>query len=426
MLINLALQNIKEKKVRTFIAILSIAIGTASLVIFLGLSNGIKQASFTEIEKRSPLTQITVRPKLEETAVLSFIAKSEENKFTEETVNEIAKIDGIKSIYREIQFNNFASLEIKLLGLSLITDSMIFGLPYEFIQEDISSTNTNIWESSQEPYPALIPRKLLDLYNLTMASSQNLPKISEENLIGKELIIYPNYSTFFPIYNDKTDQVKIEVVGFSDKINLIGVTLPYDIVEKLNLEYTGKTTNTFLELFVETEDASETIEIAQKIENLGYSTEYFQKNLEDVEAKFKYLNNSLGIISGIILLTAALSIVSTFLSTVSERAKEIGLFRALGATRKHIKKIILIEATFIGLLGSILGVMISQILNKVIDKLTIENFSINTFQPETIFLIDTNLIIFAIFFGCLLSIISAYIPAQKASKINPIEALNRI
>ncbi len=394
------------------------------MIVFLGLSNGIEKATFDELEKTSPLTQITVRPNIEKTGVVSFLTKSEEGKLSEESVNQIAKIDGIKEIYTEIQFNNFASLEVQLLGMSLVTDTMVFGVPKNFINKDLKSAES--WQNNTEPYPALIPRKILDLYNLTVASPQNLPPISEDSLLGKELTLYPNYSTFFPITESKNEKIKLEVVGFSDKINLIGITIPDEVVKNLNAKYTKATGTKYLELFVETSDASLTPKVAAEIEKLGYSTYYFQKNLKDVEAKFTYLKNSLGIISLIILLTSAIAIISTFLATVAERTKEIGLFRALGATKNHIKKLILIEAGLTGLFGSLIGTFIGFAGSFLIDHFAIAQFKQTTFSPETIFDISLNLIIFSIFFGTLLSIISAYVPARKAAGISPIEALNRL
>ncbi|MDA1060295.1 MAG: FtsX-like permease family protein [bacterium] len=424
MLTKLALQNIREKKFRTFLASLSIAIGTASLIVFLGLSSGIKSATFEEIEKKSPLTQITVRPKTDDTGVVAFLTRSEEGKLSQESINEISKINGVKKIHPEIQFNNFASLEVSLLGMSLVTDTMVFGVPEEFIQGDLQSPE--IWRKSEEPYPALIPRKILDLYNLTVATPQNLPLMSEESLLGKELILYPNYSTFFPISNDRSKKVKLEVVGFSDKVNLIGVTLSDEIVLELNKKYTDNESGKFLELFVETQDALSTPAIANQIEAMGYNTAYYQKNLKDVEAKFAYLRSSLGIISLIILLTAAIAIISTFLATVAERTKEIGLFRALGATKSHIKRLILIEAGIVGLIGSTIGVILGLLGSKIIDSIGLNQLSQTTFRPDTLFVISPKLIVLTMIFGTLLSVLSAYLPATKAANISPIKALKRL
>jgi ABC-type antimicrobial peptide transport system permease subunit len=418
MLIKLALKNIKLKAFRTFLASLSITIASISLILFLGLSAGIQQASFEELEKKNPLTQITVRPNIEDAGLLSFISRSEEGDLTPETLQKILLIDGVKTVHPEIQFNNFASLEANLLGFSFITDSMLFGVPKEFIEQDLQ--NPELWDQDREPYPCLIPRKLLDLYNMAIAYPQGLPTISEESLLGKELSLYPNYSSFFPGMNEKLDKIKLEIVGFSDKINLLGATLPYEIIENLNSSYASTKKVKYLELFVETERASFTTEVATKIEALGFNTQYFQKNIKEVEAKFTYLSISLGTISLIILLTAAIAIISTFLATIAERTRELGL---LGASKSHIKKLILIEAFIIGVLGSVAGTIIGILLSGVVDQIGLKQLEKAAYTPETLFDISPGLIFFTIIFCTFLTILTAYLPAQKASNINPITAL---
>ncbi|MCX6735350.1 MAG: ABC transporter permease [Candidatus Peregrinibacteria bacterium] len=427
MLLSLALKNIKERKFRTLLASFSITIGTASMIVFLGLSNGIQQATFSEIEKKSPLTQITVTPTVEKSGVISLLNHSEKGKLTEDTVKQISSISGVKIINPEIQYNNFSSLEIPIFGMTFSTETMVFGVPKDFIKNDLH--NPDVWDKNEEPYPALIPRKLLDLYNLTIATPQSLPQLSEDSLIGKELTYYPNYSTFFPSNNYKTDTIRLEVVGFSDKINLIGATLSDQVVQKLNEKYAGEKPDSqkkYLELFVETDNATQTVEIAKKIEALGLNTSYFQKNLQDVDAKFTYLKISLTAISLIIFLTAAIAIISTFLATIAERTKEIGLFRALGATKTHIKTLILIEAGITGLIGSGMGVIIGIIASKIIDNVSLTQLALTTFHPESVFNITPTLILGALFFGTLLSILAGLIPAQKAANISPMVALNRL
>ncbi|MBI4975501.1 FtsX-like permease family protein [Candidatus Peregrinibacteria bacterium] len=422
-MINLAIKNIKEKKLQVLLAVTSIAISTASLTIFLSLSQGIKQSSFQELEKKSPLTQITIRPNLEKAGIISFLTQSQIGKLNKSTVDEISKIKGIKEVYPETQFNHFASLEADLLGTSLLTDTMIFGLPYNFIKDDIDTRVT--WDNSKEPYPAIIPRKILELYNLGVALPQGLPVISEQNLTGKELTIYPNYSTLFPSMNSQDQKISVKIIGFSDKINLIGITLPSDIVEQLNKKYADASTSSFIEIFAETSGADITRESAAEIEKLGLKTQYFQKNLQEVEEKLKYLSISLWMISLIIFATSAIAISGTFLAKISEMTKEIGLFRALGATKNQIKLLILYEAGIVGILGSVTGIIIGLVGTLMLDNIELSKLDASIFLPKTLFLITPETILITSSFGILLSILSAYIPAQKAANIDPIRALTK-
>jgi len=421
-MISLVLKNIKENYSRALLAGLSIIIATAALTIFLGLEAGIKNATFDELEKKNPLTQITVRPNIEKTGIISLLGKSDKGKITADKIANIEKINGVKEIHPEVQFNNFASLEASIFGFEFETDAMLFGVPYNFIKNDLQ--NAEAWEK-KDPYPAIIPKTLLDLYNVTLAAPQGLPTISEEGLMGKKITLYPNYSTFFPGMNTKKEAITLEVVGLSDKANLLGVTLPDTLIKDLNQKYSDNKESQVVELFVEVKDASLTKPVAEKIEDLGFSTKYFQKNLQDVEAKLSYLSISLGAINFIILLTTTIAILSTFLATIQERKKEIGLLRAIGATKFHIKKIILTEALIIGFLASTIGSFSGLVMSKVINQYGMQQLEKLAFSSETIFQISPQIILTSIIFGTMLTLISVYLPARKASNLSPIEALKK-
>ncbi len=421
-MISIALRSIIAHRSRTLLSIISIAIGVASVFLFVSLINGINKASTEATAKQNPLNQIIVRPRLDKTGLVSFLTKSEKGRLTDQTIEDIKKINGIKNIYPEIQFGNFASIEVKLAGIGVLTDSMIFGVPYEFIKEEIPSEST--WKTSEEPYPAILPRKILELYNLSVASPQGLPLLSEKDLIGKEMIFYPRYSTFFGSgENDKSEEVMLKVLGFSDKASLLGPTLSIEALKTLNKIYAPSGNNSYTELFVETYDQNRTTQIAQEIENLGLSTQYFTKDMKEVQAKISYLSMGLALISFIIIALAAITIISTFLSQIAERKKELGLLRAIGSTRKQIKLLIMYEAAIIGFIGSILGILAGILAAIGFDKYVTVQLKNTILLPDTLFQITPSIIITVLAFGVCLSIITSSIPANIASKIDPITAL---
>lgn len=422
-MLSLAIKNIVQRKSRTFLAGVTVVIAIGSLTVFLALSNGVKQATFAEMQESTPLTQIVVLPNIEDRGLLSFITQSDKSNITNETIEKISTINGIKEVYPEIQLKNFASLETSVLSLNLMTDSMVFGVKKQFIENELE--NPDIWDQKIEPYPVIIPKKILDIYNFTIAIPQGLPTLTQDYLIGKEIILYPGYSMFFPQISKKNERIKLQIAGFSNKVNIIGISLPYDIVEEMNKKYSTSKKEIYTELFVETENASLTKQVADEIEILGFDTQYYQKNIKDVEAKLNYLSLTIGFISGVILLCSALAIIGIFLSITIERKKEIGLLRALGARKNQIKILILSEAAIIGLIGSLIGILMGVLISYILDRLAIEKLSGTTFVPEKLFLIDWQLILTVLIVGIFFSMLSAFIPAQKAANIDPIEALKK-
>lgn len=118
-------------------------------------------------------------------------------------------------------------------------------------------------------------------------------------------------------------------------------------------------------------------------------------------------------VAGISLLVGGIGIMNMMLTTVTERTREIGLRKAVGARRQHITLQFLAEAiclTFVGgFLGIVLGVSFSLLIGKLVPS----------FQPQ----ITVSAIVLATFFSVSVGLFFGYYPARKAASLNPIEAL---
>lgn len=125
------------------------------------------------------------------------------------------------------------------------------------------------------------------------------------------------------------------------------------------------------------------------------------------------LTSVLLLISAIALIISGIGIMNIMLVTVTERTREIGLRMALGASRKAIRRQFLTEALFIsvggGLLGIVVGVGIPLTAQSFVEGLDIP---ISPISISTAFLVS-----------CLVGVIFGILPAERASKLNPTEAL---
>ncbi|MGA5592156.1 ABC transporter permease, partial [Enterococcus mundtii] len=98
--------------------------------------------------------------------------------------------------------------------------------------------------------------------------------------------------------------------------------------------------------------------------------------------------------------------------SVTERTKEIGIKKALGARRKIILKQFLVEAVVLTLIGGILGILIGLLSGYVITQ-----------SLDYPYIVSVLSIIVSLVFCSLMGVIFGLLPAMKASKLNPIEAL---
>ncbi len=118
----------------------------------------------------------------------------------------------------------------------------------------------------------------------------------------------------------------------------------------------------------------------------------------------------------IALVVGSLSVINTMIMSVSERKREIGVKKAVGARDKNIIKEYLIESSAIGLLGGLLGLGFGSLIVYSINKMT-ESSNIQVFQ------ITPRLAIGAVIFSIILGAVAGLYPAWHAARINPVTAL---
>jgi putative ABC transport system permease protein len=117
------------------------------------------------------------------------------------------------------------------------------------------------------------------------------------------------------------------------------------------------------------------------------------------------------------LIIGGLSVVNTMLMAVSERVREIGLKKAVGAHTKHVLQEFLTEATIIGIIGGTIGLLLGWGLATAI------NASMAAQNQSEIFLVTTRLVVIALAFSIGLGALAGVVPALRAARLDPVTAL---
>lgn len=193
------------------------------------------------------------------------------------------------------------------------------------------------------------------------------------------------------------------------------VIIPYTTAQRLTR---NANVNTY---FIQAK-TSETVDYAMTaVENFLFSI--FQNTdsyrimnqtelLEQFSAITGTLTMMLGGIAGISLLVGGIGIMNIMLVSVTERTKEIGIRKAIGAKRSNILQQFLIEAVVVSSMGGIIGILFGFLLSSIIGRIT----QIPATPSVSIVMISFSFSAFVgVFFG--------WYPANKASKLNPIQAL---
>jgi len=125
----------------------------------------------------------------------------------------------------------------------------------------------------------------------------------------------------------------------------------------------------------------------------------------------------LGGIAAISLLVGGIGIMNIMLVSVAERTREIGLRKALGATKKAILTQFLAESSFLSLMGGILGIMLGWIISVIVGQ--VAKATGNSFNP----IITLNSVLLATIFSAAIGMFFGIYPANRAASLQPVEAL---
>lgn len=195
-------------------------------------------------------------------------------------------------------------------------------------------------------------------------------------------------------------------------------------VAKAMSDFSNKGTPNYQRYFITTASVKEGVDPASVKEILAKEG-YGVQTAKDLQSLlFTIVNTLQGIVFGfgiLALITSVFGIINTQYISVLERTREIGLMKALGMRGKHVSRLFQFEAAWIGFLGGVIGsalaVILGTILNPYITKwlsLGDDNYLL-IFQVQYIVLLVVALAVIAMLAGVL--------PARKAAKLDPIEAL---
>ena len=177
-------------------------------------------------------------------------------------------------------------------------------------------------------------------------------------------------------------------------------------------------------------------EVAKRIEDMGFSVATRARTFENQARAFDSTVHIVKLVAfafgGLILGLACGLVWSTTSKTVSDSRVDIGLFRALGATKREIRRLFLGEAVLQGVLGTVFGMVLGWALALAISRWVISFARGQVFDPEeamlipdSIFSINLRFCILLIVGAAVVSLLAGLLPANRAANVDPVKALKR-
>lgn len=384
----------KTNKLRTLLTILGISVGIGTILFLVSLGNGLQQLLINQITNSD--------------AMLSMDVVTDSNspiKLDKEKLTQIKSIDGVSEV--SPVFSTGAQM-----NLGDLTGDVVANLAKEsFIRlSGIKIEAGEIYKGDSSD-KVVISTAALKLFNL-----------EEGQAIGKKT----TFSLFLPKMNEKgeffegTEVKKIEtnyeIIGVADDPISSYIYIPIDSVGNIDIPF-------YTQLKVKANDKDRIEEIKNKIVDMGFIVTAMSETIADANRIFNAVQIILSVFGAVALIVSAIGMFNTMTIALLERTQEIGIMKALGASRKDIWKLFLAESAMIGFLGGMGGIIIGYSGKYAVNAGI--NFLASSFggQQFDLFYTPYGFVFFIITFSTVVGLITGLYPANRASRLNPLEAL---
>ena len=387
----LSLKNIWSSKTRTLLTMLGIIIGVTAVIVIVGLGNGMRNYmadSFSDLGTNTLTVQVMGRGSSRSISVEEVYAIAEENPTLLDAVSPTVSLSGAVKV-----------------GTETLDATTVSGVSEEYF--------------SMRGYEIARGRGLqyMDIENrrpVCVVGSYLADNYYGGNAVGQTIRVGGNRLTIVGVMSQKSGEP--EEGGTDDCIYL-----PYSTAARLSRM---GTVSSFTFTIADEEQAAaakETVEnrlYAVFHDSNAYLVVSMSEMLDTMTGMINVVITILAVIAGISLLVGGIGIMNIMLVSVTERTREIGIRKALGAKEGSILRQFVVEAAATSGLGGILGILLGYVLSNVATAvITSLMDAALTVSPSG------GAVLTAFGISAAIGITFGYLPARKAARLNPIDAL---
>ena len=385
----MAWKNLTHKKLRAFLTIFGVVIGIGAIFFLLSFGIGLQRLVTTQVIGNQSVKSIDVT--------------SPNSKLIKLDVENFQKIKGLPGISQIGASYSYAG-SLKHQGSEV--DAIVYGEDQNYLQmENLTLSAGRLLQPDDEK--AIM---------LNKAAARAIGVKNDKDVLNKTV------SLGIPLVGANKSEItdSFTVVGIIDAESGNEVFIPSGVFAAAGVP-------TYSQVKLEA-DTSETVAGLRKQieEGFGFNTSSPIDTVDQIGQIFKFFNVILAGFGAIGMIVAVLGMFNTLTISLLERTKEIGLMIALGGRNRDMRKLFIFEAVLLSVVGAVVGiigaVILGQIINFVMNQSAKGRGVTESFQ---LFATPWWLVLGTIAFMTFVGLVVVYLPARRAERINPIDALRR-
>lgn len=391
-LLSLSTRMFKTRPMRTFLTILGVSVGIGTVLFLVSLGYGLQRVILNKITSADALLSLDV------SAGTSGLIN-----LNKDTVDKILKIPNVAEISPAINLSGQLTID------AFTGDGLIYAIDSSFFRlSGVSAKYGKLFESP-DAHEAVISSEGAKLFNSNF-----------QEMLGKTITL----DLFLPKLNaEGIEEIQIEhrkekytIIGIVEDENTNFIFIPQKAIQDLNI-------TDYAELKVKIAKSEFMPAVREKIIEQGLLVSSLSDTIDQANKIFQIIQIVLALFGLIALIVSAIGMFNTMTITLLERINEIGIMRAIGITKKDIRRLFLLESVLMGFLGGVGGVLIGYLAGELANlglNLLAKNFGGQTLD---LFYRPFWFVFFIISFSSIIGFLTGVYPSRRAAKLNPLEAL---
>ncbi|MEF3692417.1 MAG: FtsX-like permease family protein [Candidatus Moraniibacteriota bacterium] len=392
--IRISARSFKNNRLRTFLTIMGISVGIASIFFLVSLGYGFQKVVLERIATSDSLLSLDVYPEIGQDGKANVILSG--------NLGEIEKVDGVDKTAPII------TQKFKIHSGNYTTDAKVNITDIDFFRLEGVVVQDGELMKSESKNEAVVTTAVLDLLHIDSAKFEKAEIIIDISTLSEE--------ERENVRDEKTTEKKYKIVGLINDKSKANIYISNDSVADLGFGYYNR-------IKIKVDSEGQIDPVRRTLMEKGYMVSAISDTVDQTRKIFKVIQIVLLSFGMLALVVSAIGMFNTMTISLLERTQEIAIMKSLGASALDIWSMFLTESLLIGFFGGTLGIGIGFAGTEAINLLL--NFVAKNFGGVSVdlFYMPLWFILFIVIFSTVVGLVTGFYPAKRAAALNTLEAL---